>query len=105
MVKNPNWRRQTSLLFTKRVGFEFGAVNGNQTSKGLSWKVDSRQHLEQLLDTYQLFCPYLQVQVLLKECEEARGGVVSSETSFHPMSSAEVTSSSQVISEHLVTFR
>ncbi|XP_020609857.1 nucleoprotein TPR-like isoform X1 [Orbicella faveolata] len=47
-----------------------------------------------------------QVQVLLKECEEARGGVVSSETvSMHPMSSAEVTSSSQVISEHLVTFR
>ena len=44
--------------------------------------------------------------MLLKECEEARGGVVSSETvSMHPMSSAEVTSSSQVISEHLVTFR
>lgn len=48
---------------------------------------------------------YPQVQVLLKECEEARGGVVSSESSMHPMSSAEVTSSSQVISEHLVTFR
>ncbi|CAH3109789.1 unnamed protein product [Pocillopora meandrina] len=46
-----------------------------------------------------------QVQVLLKECEEARGGVVSSELSLTPMSSAEVTSSSQVISEHLVTFR
>ncbi|KAJ7387616.1 hypothetical protein OS493_000951 [Desmophyllum pertusum] len=46
-----------------------------------------------------------QVQVLLKECEEARGGVVSSEPSVHPMSSTEVTSSSQVISEHLVTFR
>ncbi|CAH3021550.1 unnamed protein product [Porites evermanni] len=46
-----------------------------------------------------------QVQVLLKECEEARGGVVSSESGMHPMSSAEVTSSSQVISEHLVTFR
>ena len=43
--------------------------------------------------------------MLLKECEEARGGVVSSESSMHPMSSAEVTSSSQVISEHLVTFR
>ena len=44
--------------------------------------------------------------MLLKECEEARGGVVSSGTvSMHPMSSAEVTSSSQVISEHLVTFR
>lgn len=53
-----------------------------------------------------LIFDYLQVQVLLKECEEARGGVVSSETvSMHPMSSAEVTSSSQVISEHLVTFR
>ena len=46
-----------------------------------------------------------QVQVLLKECEEARGGVVSSESGLGPMSSAEVTSSSQVISEHLVTFR
>ncbi|KAJ7387985.1 hypothetical protein OS493_040594, partial [Desmophyllum pertusum] len=46
-----------------------------------------------------------QVQVLLKECEEARGGVVSSEPRLHPMSSTEVTSSSQVISEHLVTFR
>jgi len=55
---------------------------------------------------YDLIFKYLQVQVLLKECEEARGGVVSSETvSMHPMSSAEVTSSSQVISEHLVTFR
>ena len=53
-----------------------------------------------------LIFDYGQVQVLLKECEEARGGVVSSETaSMHPMSSAEVTSSSQVISEHLVTFR
>ena len=53
-----------------------------------------------------LIFDYGQVQVLLKECEEARGGVVSSETvSLHPMSSAEVTSSSQVISEHLVTFR
>ncbi|XP_074635323.1 nucleoprotein TPR-like isoform X3 [Acropora palmata] len=46
-----------------------------------------------------------QVQVLLKECEEARGGVVSSEERAQPMSSTEVTSSSQVISEHLVTFR
>ena len=43
--------------------------------------------------------------MLLKECEEARGGVVSSESGLGPMSSAEVTSSSQVISEHLVTFR
>lgn len=55
---------------------------------------------------HDLIFDYQQVQVLLKECEEARGGVVSSETvSMHPMSSAEVTSSSQVISEHLVTFR
>lgn len=46
-----------------------------------------------------------QVQVLLKECEEARGGVVSSEERVQPMSSTEVTSSSQVISKHLVTFR
>ncbi|XP_048581842.1 nucleoprotein TPR isoform X2 [Nematostella vectensis] len=42
-----------------------------------------------------------QVQVLLKECEEARGGLVSTTEE----SVAEVSSSSQVISKHLVTFK
>ena len=46
-----------------------------------------------------------QVQMLLKESEEARGGIVSSDTSEALMSSDEVSSSSQVISQHLVTFR
>ena len=43
--------------------------------------------------------------MLLKESEEARGGIVSSDTSEALMSSDEVSSSSQVISQHLVTFR
>ena len=34
MVKNPNWRRQTSWLFTKRVGFEFGATE----DKSIQWQ-------------------------------------------------------------------
>ena len=47
-----------------------------------------------------------QVQVLLKECEEARGGVVSSShDQSHDISSRDISSSSQVISAHLVTFK
>ena len=47
-----------------------------------------------------------QVQVLLKECEEARGGVVSSSHGqSHDVSSHDISSSSQVISTHLVTFK
>ena len=47
-----------------------------------------------------------QVQILLKECEEARGGVVSSShDQSHDISSHDISSSSQVISTHLVTFR
>ena len=47
-----------------------------------------------------------QVQVLLKECEEARGGVVSSShDQSHDISSHDISSSSQVISAHLVTFK
>ena len=46
---------------------------------------------------------FLRLQVLLKECEEARGGVASSYSS-HDMSH-DVSSSSQVISEQLVVFR
>ena len=34
MVKNPNWRRQTSWLFTKRVGFEFEATE----DKSIQWQ-------------------------------------------------------------------
>ena len=47
-----------------------------------------------------------QVQVLLKECEEARGGVVSSSRDLsRDVSSHDISSSSQVISTHLVTFK
>jgi nucleoprotein TPR len=47
-----------------------------------------------------------QVKVLLKECEEARGGVVSTSHDWSlAISSDDVSSSSQVISEHLVTFK
>ncbi|XP_074653725.1 nucleoprotein TPR-like isoform X2 [Tubulanus polymorphus] len=46
-----------------------------------------------------------QVKILMKELEEARGGHVSMNDSFNNVSSLEVTSSSHVISEHLVTFR
>ena len=47
-----------------------------------------------------------QVQVLLKECEEARGGMVSSShDQSHDISSHDISSSSQVISAHLVTFK
>lgn len=47
-----------------------------------------------------------QVQILLKECEEARGGVVSSShDQSHDISSDDISSSSQVISTHLVTFK
>ena len=34
MVKNPNWRRQTSWLFAKRVGFEFMATE----DKSIQWR-------------------------------------------------------------------
>ena len=34
MVKNPNWRRQSSWLFTKRVGFVFGATE----DKSIQWQ-------------------------------------------------------------------
>ena len=47
-----------------------------------------------------------QVQTLLKECEEARGGVVtSSHDQSHDISSHDISTSSQVISAHLVTFK
>ena len=47
-----------------------------------------------------------QVQTLLKECEEARGGMVSSShDQSHDISSHDISSSAQVISEHLVTFK
>ena len=47
-----------------------------------------------------------QVQVLLRECEEARGSVVnSSHDQSHDISSDDISSSSQVISAHLVTFK
>ena len=46
----------------------------------------------------------ISLQVLLKECEEARGGVVSTSMS-HDLSSDDISSSSQVISQHLVAFR
>ena len=47
-----------------------------------------------------------QVQVLLKECDQARGGVVSSSHDrSHDVSSHDISSSSQVISAHLVTFK
>ena len=49
---------------------------------------------------------FLFIQVLLKECEEARGGVASSTSLLaHSMSSGEITSSSHVISRELVDFR
>ena len=44
------------------------------------------------------------LQVLLKECEEARGGVASTSMS-HDLSSGDISSSSQVISQHLVDFK
>ena len=34
MVKNPNWRRQTSWLFAKRVGFELAATE----DKSIQWQ-------------------------------------------------------------------
>ena len=46
------------------------------------------------------------MRVLVKEVEEARGGVVSTDYLDPPiLSSNAVSSSSQVISEHLVSFR
>jgi hypothetical protein len=51
----------------------------------------------------------VQVKVLLKECEEARGSVVSTTSSIGldelTRSHNEVSSSSEVISNRLVTFR
>ncbi|XP_071454346.1 nucleoprotein TPR isoform X2 [Hetaerina americana] len=46
-----------------------------------------------------------QVCTLLKEVEEARGGYVAASRDDHVVSSTMETSASQVISEHLVTFR
>ena len=47
-----------------------------------------------------------QVQTLLKECEEARGGVVTSSHDLsRDISSHDISTSSQVISAHLVTFK
>jgi len=49
-----------------------------------------------------------QVKVLLQECEEARGGGDRShdtEMGSHDISSGDVSSSSEVISGHLVSFR
>lgn len=46
------------------------------------------------------------VQVLLKECEEARGGVASSSAMSHDVTdSGDISSSSQIISQQLVDFR
>ena len=48
------------------------------------------------------------VQVLLKECEEARGGVASSTSSLSYAGltdTADISSSSQVITQELVDFR
>lgn len=51
----------------------------------------------------------LLLQILLKECEEARGGVASSSMISHDthmdISSGDISSSSQTISRHLVEFR
>ena len=51
----------------------------------------------------------VKVKVLLKECEEARGSVVSTTSSIAlddlTQSYDEVSSSSEVISKRLVTFR
>ena len=49
-----------------------------------------------------------QVKVLLQECEEARGGGDGShdaEMASHDVNSGDVSSSSEVISGHLVSFR
>ena len=48
-----------------------------------------------------------QVRMLLKELEEARGTIVSSDVTMDTtdISVQEVSSSSQIISEKLVTFR
>ena len=44
--------------------------------------------------------------MLLKECEEARGGVASSSLLSHEVTeSGDISSSSQVVSEQLVEFR
>ena len=46
------------------------------------------------------------MQVLLKECEEARGGVASSSVMSHDHTDAgDISSSSQIISQQLVDFR
>ena len=48
----------------------------------------------------------LYIKVLLKECEEARGGVASTtHDTSHDLSSDNISSSSHVISAHLVEFR
>ena len=47
-------------------------------------------------------CSFLQVRVLLLELEEARGNHVVPE---EELSSADISSTSDVISQHLVTFR
>ena len=36
MAKNPNWRRQISWLFTKRVGFEL--IFGATEDKSIQWQ-------------------------------------------------------------------
>ena len=49
-----------------------------------------------------------QVKVLLQECEEARGdgaGSRDADMTSHDISSGDVSSSSEVISGHLVSFR
>ena len=46
-----------------------------------------------------------QVRMLLKELEESRGNVVTTGRDDLNMSSSEVSSSSQLISEKLVSFR
>lgn len=53
-----------------------------------------------------LFYSLLVLQVLLKECEEARGGVASSSIMSHDLTDAgDISSSSQIISQQLVDFR
>lgn len=51
---------------------------------------------------FPILCLFCQVRVLLIELEEARGNHVIHE---EELSSADVSSTSEVISQHLVTFR
>ena len=65
-----------------------------------TWIHSVREYVQHVY-THSIDCS---VQVLLKECEEARGGVVRTSHDLD-VSSTSISSSSQVISEQLVTFR